>query len=779
MNVKQKKVTYFTGGKTSVHPVRTISLEEVFYLFTKDKNNESIINEVRQLQQQGQYEEALALKSKLSYITVAGQFSYRNNESLDLSSYNWIVPIDIDGDKNPDKDEQDWNDLFQTIIEDECTMLCVRSPRGVGIKALLLLKEGLYDPKNQYEVFKNIVYPYYEHRWSCKLDYQQGALSQPFYFTFDKGGYVNEDPEEMTFDYSVSEVDSLVDPAMAEEHTLDEATKSVNELQMFCKLLVDRKEGKYEYFGKVCLFVGGLFSGRCFHKDLREAVVVKLLVDAGMSNKYVVDKTVCKKRIEQSFAAGKSKPITRKELEVKRNISTMLKRISSMNDFDLDIVRIGNDYFENITKPDKFGVKQKELFYTSRQCLVDDYGIEYLERIPKYKTFCNVPDNINHRKKINGCYNLYSEFTHVAVKGAFPTIEILFKHIFGDQCAMGYDYIQLLYSNPNQILPILCLVSKENSTGKTTFLDFLCKFFKNNAVIVSTADIEGSFNSHYASKLIIAVDESELHKETTSSKLKQWSTSKKMMMNGKFQNQVEIDFFGKFILASNKERNFINVKEEDVRYWVRKISKINLYDPLFEEKLVREIPQFLYFLQNRKLNTPIKQTRHWFKDEDICTVWLNEAKRQNASTLYHELNEKFINYFGEHPDVFEINCTATDIQNYFLDNNREYSVKYIANVMKDEFKVNPRQERKLSTFSDKIGGVIKNIPNGWFYKIDRKFIMDLNEFNDDPPTKTDISESGEDVVDVVTILKEKMWMTPSLLNVDTVSTTVDKGFEDW
>ena len=38
---------------------------------------------------------------------------------------------------------------------------------------------------------------------------------------------------------------------------------------------------------------------------------------------------------------------------------------------------------------------------------------------------------------------------------------------------LGLDYVQLLYQQPTQILPILCLVSKKNETGKTTFAKWL------------------------------------------------------------------------------------------------------------------------------------------------------------------------------------------------------------------------------------------------------------------------------------------------------------------
>ena len=46
-------------------------------------------------------------------------------------------------------------------------------------------------------------------------------------------------------------------------------------------------------------------------------------------------------------------------------------------------------------------------------------------------------------------------------------------HIFGDQYELGLDYLQILYTMPQQKLPILLLVSEERNTGKSTILNFL------------------------------------------------------------------------------------------------------------------------------------------------------------------------------------------------------------------------------------------------------------------------------------------------------------------
>ncbi len=69
---------------------------------------------------------------------------------------------------------------------------------------------------------------------------------------------------------------------------------------------------------------------------------------------------------------------------------------------------------------------------------------------------------------------------HEPVEGDFPDIESILQHVFGEQYQLGLDYMQLLYTQPTQKLPILLLVSSERNTGKTTFLNFLKHIFQDN-----------------------------------------------------------------------------------------------------------------------------------------------------------------------------------------------------------------------------------------------------------------------------------------------------------
>jgi hypothetical protein len=91
---------------------------------------------------------------------------------------------------------------------------------------------------------------------------------------------------------------------------------------------------------------------------------------------------------------------------------------------------------------------------------------------------------------MDGCFNVYNPLEHEPLEEECgeddcPNIIAYLKHLFGEHIVkfkhpagkyeteypnyeLGLDYVQLLYQQPAQKLPILCLVSKENNTGKST-----------------------------------------------------------------------------------------------------------------------------------------------------------------------------------------------------------------------------------------------------------------------------------------------------------------------
>lgn len=231
--------------------------------------------------------------------------------------------------------------------------------------------------------------------------------------------------------------------------------------------------------------------------------------------------------------------------------------------------------------------------------------------VPKYDGFCTVPDHVNYCQVIDNFLNLYEPIGHEPKEGDFSHIQALVRHIFGEQYELGMDYLQLLYLQPVQKLPILLLVSEERNTGKSTFLNFLKAVFRNNVTFNTNEDFRSQFNADWAGKLIIVVDEVLLNRREDSERLKNLSTTLSYKVEAKGKDRDEIAFFAKFVLCSNNESLPVIIDPGETRYWVRKIHRLESDDTNFLQKLTEEIPAFLYFLQHRKLTTR-QESRMWF-----------------------------------------------------------------------------------------------------------------------------------------------------------------------
>lgn len=282
--------------------------------------------------------------------------------------------------------------------------------------------------------------------------------------------------------------------------------------------------------------------------------------------------------------------------------------------------RCGDDYFELVPTPNPFGDVEEILTKRSLKTITDDFGKDAAKHIKKYKAFVNIPENVSYQRIINNCYNTYNPILHEPTSGNWYWTEVFLKHIFGEYYEIGLDYLTILYKQPTQILPVLCLVSEERRTGKTTFLDWLCDIFGDNACNIGNEELKSQFNGVFLQKLIVGIDETSLsdNREITE-RLKMLSTAKKIATQRKGVDFTISYNFCKFILCSNKVDSFIYTDSEEVRFFVLKVPTIQGVEITdIRKKLYDEIPAFLNFLQNRT-TTYKKETRAWFRYDLIRT----------------------------------------------------------------------------------------------------------------------------------------------------------------
>jgi hypothetical protein len=231
---------------------------------------------------------------------------------------------------------------------------------------------------------------------------------------------------------------------------------------------------------------------------------------------------------------------------------------------------------------------------------------------------------------------VYSPLGKVPKEGEVSLSLKFVKHIFGNHFELGLDYLQLLYTRPIQILPILCLISKERSTGKSTFLKWLKEIFENNLTYLTNDSFGSQFNADWANKLLICVDEVLFNKEELTERIKYLSTTNIHKLEAKGKDKHEVEFFGKFILCSNNEESFIKIDANETRFWVMKVPVLEKEDTHFLENLITEIPAFMYFLGKRTISSK-RLTRMWFTPQQIKTKALVKLVRNNRNRVEKEL----------------------------------------------------------------------------------------------------------------------------------------------
>jgi hypothetical protein len=325
----------------------------------------------------------------------------------------------------------------------------------------------------------------------------------------------------------------------------------------------------------------------------------------------------------------------------------------------MDYVRIGTTYYKNVRKPLASGDVAAVLMPWSVECVKQDHGKSFLSTIPKYDGFCLLPAHLNCQRVVGSFYNRYHPFSHEPKPG-YPKITLVFlNHVSGEQLNLGLDYLKILLLYPTQMLPILCLVSSERNAGNTTFLNFLKAIFGDNMTINSNEDFRSNFNAEWAHKLLIGVDETFLDRKEDSERIKSLSTSRHYKIEAKGQDRQEIEFFGKLVLCSNNEDNFIQIDPGEIRYWIRRLPPLQQDDKNMLDLLKAEIPWFLNYLVERPFTTQ-STTRMWFQPAQISTPALKRVKRYNRNKLEVEVAQLLL-FISDTKEPVDYICFAYSI----------------------------------------------------------------------------------------------------------------------
>lgn len=345
-------------------------------------------------------------------------------------------------------------------------------------------------------------------------------------------------------------------------------------------------------------------------------------------------------------------------LEGKEAPEVLMQSKDSEKKRDLQGLRqVGDKIERTIITYDVEGRPVEETVTITKETVMDRFGKSVLTNMPFYAAHCIVPDHITYKQVIGECWNIYYKLPAVPIKGTHDAWDIQLQRVFGEQIELGLDYLTIAYRYPTQTLPVLCLVSEENQTGKSSFGNGLSHLFGNNVGFFGQDDLSSTFNVWI--KHLFAVFEEISETKNTLNKIKNLSTAKTATLNQKYKSQVTFQPFVKLIILSNNEKTFVKANQHDIRYWVRRLVPIptNEFISDFDERLRAEVPALLYTLHHRTISTP-KQSRMWFHADLITTEALNSVRKESRSDVVKDL-ELTINELLDEIPFFH--ATATDM----------------------------------------------------------------------------------------------------------------------
>ena len=382
--------------------------------------------------------------------------------------------------------------------------------------------------------------------------------------------------------------------------------------------------------------------------------------------------------------------------------------LKTLKDYRYDsYLRVGVNYYKTFEKT-KFveGIKVKTpvIVPWSKGEIITDFGKNATQHIKKYNDFINVPNLINHEPIIDNCYNICKSLPYVPRKGLFTNTVNFIQHIandsefikiiegeivenpsLGSAGTMILDYLSIMFKNPTHLLPIPCLLSKEQGTGKTTMAQLIYNMFQGNAIILQTKDFLSDFNSHWVGKLFICVDEGHFEdKRRAKEQIKQITTSDTVTLNTKGVAQKEVQNFSKLMICSNDENSFIKLEKTDTRFWLMKINVIENSNPELKLKVFREIPMFAEFLINREIFHK-KESRLWFADKYIQNDLFDKFVETSKAHWQIEIDEAITHIFEKTSEA-EILLAPLDILEIVQELNKNSRLKKlnISNYLKND-----------------------------------------------------------------------------------------------
>jgi hypothetical protein len=180
-------------GINNTSPRKEINLEQLFKIYKSDR-----IKQLTLELQKAPPQARQSIKLQLPFFTPYGTFEKRNNASIKQFNKK-LVALDFDGLDRPNAEK-----LKRKLTYQSCVILAAISPRGNGVKALILC-DGHKTTESNYNTLKlnanELCARLGIHEYKDSCDRAQFVLCQPMFIAYDPQLYTNSSATPLQLEY--------------------------------------------------------------------------------------------------------------------------------------------------------------------------------------------------------------------------------------------------------------------------------------------------------------------------------------------------------------------------------------------------------------------------------------------------------------------------------------------------------------------------------------------------------------------------------------------------
>ena len=396
-------------------------------------------------------------------------------------------------------------------------------------------------------------------------------------------------------------------------------------------------------------------------------------------------------------------------------------------------ITVGTDYF-------KIDVEENRLIPWNATMFEKIYGKGVLP--PKcYDAFGYSPDYLSPLHQVldlgsRGQYrNHFQKPLWVAAPGDWGDIKTVLQGAFKAQFDLILKYCAVSLIWPKQPLPIIVFVGEEN-TGKSGVIKiFQMLLGEKNCKTIKSKQFESDFEGHLQYVQLVVIEEAGNWKDphTVAAEFKRLATERgNIWVNPKFGRQIEVPFYGKFMLTSN-DISPVKLEGAATRFWIIEMSELKNEITNYFNKIKDQLGAFAHYLLTEIAPTlphpDTKTERMYFSPDEFWTPAKDFMKEFSKSDLYFELQEIFEEFFTTYEDQDECWFDLSSLKSKMKEEAKDKAIKAI---LKKEWGIDTRTEVALRPdslkFYHKVAVDVFNIPEFPKRKA-RWFCLERSKFN--------------------------------------------------